>query len=491
MIAGAAAGLSLGACSMSDLVNNAQLPQGVLDPSVTKTPAGAMASYQAAVVTFENVLGGKFIGCISGCGTTFNASDPVYMYVTGLLSDELSLATPSAISGFPTLPQAAIDSRTAPYNDASAGAVGRGTMYETLYGQLQAIRARSRDARGFLQAYTGDSTTALVGHMYALEGYADVLLAELYCSGIPLSTVTFNGDFQLTRGFTTEEVYQHALALFDSAITLTADSSKFLNFARMGRARAQLGLADYTGAAQSVASVQTTYQYVLEYNTGRPNFQASSATVGFDFPATEGNHEGTNGLVYYGDPRTDSVKNAQGRWVPRRLFPAGYAPATGTPWVNAGTRSLAIATGVEARLIEAEAALQGGGDWLGILNGLRTNGTTATDAPTCAPYAPPCAAPGTGGVAGLPALTDPGSADARVSMLFSERAHWLYLMGYRQGDMRRLIRQYNRPEELVYPVGPWGGPNPLTVFGDDVNAPVPPSEAKNNPYYGGCVNREA
>jgi len=51
---------------------------------------------------------------------------------------------------------------------------------------------------------------------------------------------------------------------------------------------------------------------------------------------------------------------------------------------------------------------------------------------------------GSGGVAELAALTDPGTAEARVDLLFRERAFWFFLTGHRQGDLRRLIRQYGR-----------------------------------------------
>ena len=57
---------------------------------------------------------------------------------------------------------------------------------------------------------------------------------------------------------------------------------------------------------------------------------------------------------------------------------------------------------------------------------------------------------------GVTPLTDPGDAKGRVALLFQERAEWLYLTGHRQGDLRRLLRQYPQywPEqELVYPSG--------------------------------------
>jgi hypothetical protein len=116
-----------------------------------------------------------------------------------------------------------------------------------------------------------------------------------------------------------------------------------------------------------------------------------------------------------------------------------------------------LASGVEARLIEAEAALQAGdpATWLATLNALRTDGTFDVT-----PMSPPDTMWHAGGAAaaGLAPLADPGTAGGRVDLLFRERAFWLYLTGYRQGDLRRLIRQYGRTPDQVYPTGlgmPW------------------------------------
>ncbi len=67
---------------------------------------------------------------------------------------------------------------------------------------------------------------------------------------------------------------------------------------------------------------------------------------------------------------------------------------------------IVMASGIEARLIEAEAALQaGGGNWLTILNDLMA---MAIDPP-------------------MDPLMDPGTQDARVDLLFRERAFWLFV----------------------------------------------------------------
>jgi starch-binding outer membrane protein, SusD/RagB family len=112
---------------------------------------------------------------------------------------------------------------------------------------------------------------------------------------------------------------------------------------------------------------------------------------------------------------------------------------------------------------------------LGILNGLRSNAALLTLR---------------GYPAGsLPPLTLQATAAAQVDQLFKERAYWLFLTSHRLGDMRRLIRQYGRGAETVFPTGPYfkGG-----TYGTDVNSPVPQRE-QNNPSYtpGSCKQNEA
>jgi hypothetical protein len=358
------------------------------------------------------------------------------------------------------------------------------------------VRAEAREARGFLQAYAPDSSPALAGHLYAVEGYADVLLADLFCSGIPLSTVDFNGDYTLAPGSTTTEVYRHALALFDSALTLESDSARFQSFAAMGRGRALLALGRYAEAAAAVTAVPDDYTYQIVFT---PTFVLSgnvfvssrlfvSILQGhWSFPATPsvGDHEGINGLDYRssGDPRTPVTDEGPDVLGHTLYFPAKYP--------ESGSVTLTLANGIEARLIEAEAALQAGGaDWLVRLNALRTDGTFETQPNANDPNQTDTLwHAGTGGVPGLRPLADPGSADARVDLVFRERAFWLYLTGHRQGDLRRLIRVYARSPDAVYPTGAYPGGS--GSYGTEVVAPVPASEQNLNPKYAGCFHHNA
>jgi hypothetical protein len=149
-------------------------------------------------------------------------------------------------------------------------------------------------------------------------------------------------------------------------------------------------------------------------------------------------------------------------------------------WVQAKyparASAVTIADGVEARLIEAEATLKAGDapGALAILNALRSNAALLS-------------------LRGYPAnslapLTLQATAAAQLDQLFKERAYWLFLTSHRLGDLRRLVRQYGRTVNSVFPNGPYfkGG-----LYGSDVNAPVPFSE-QNNPNYtpGSCKQNE-
>ena len=78
-------------------------------------------------------------------------------------------------------------------------------------------------------------------------------------------------------------------------------------------------------------------------------------------------------------------------------------------------------------MIEAEAALKGGQTttWLAKHNEARAT------------------------VAGLGAMTDPGTDAARVDKHFYERGFWFWGTGHRLGDLRRMVRQYGRTAESL------------------------------------------
>jgi len=179
----------------------------------------------------------------------------------------------------------------------------------------------------------------------------------------------------------------------------------------------------------------------------------------------------------------------------RLSLAATHQTADGEPWrlpvkFEANLSYIPLATGVEAALIVAEAALQTSASaWLTDLNTLRAT----------APNTYPALS------GGLAPLTDPGTDSGRVSLMFRERAFWLFGTGTRLGDLRRLIRQYGRDQSTVFPTGPYSAgpgntyqsylPTPIPSYGTDVDLSVPTPTGISrlglspitNPNYKGCI----
>jgi len=148
-----------------------------------------------------------------------------------------------------------------------------------------------------------------------------------------------------------------------------------------------------------------------------------------------------------------------------------------TPWVAAfwtvRTQPVVVVSGLDARLIEAEAKLQANDvpGMMTILNALRAS------PPSLGPITPKAMA----------ALAVPATKDAAVDLFFREKAFWQFARGQRLSDLRRLVRQYGRSQDAVFPVGTFhkGG-----SYSTDTNVPVPDSE-KSNPLFTGCIDRNA
>jgi hypothetical protein len=139
-----------------------------------------------------------------------------------------------------------------------------------------------------------------------------------------------------------------------------------------------------------------------------------------------------------------------------------------------------VASGVEARLIEAEALLNAGdvAGWLGKLNTLRA--TVAALLAALRPNQIQTFPARPAAVTPLPALADPGTANGRVLLTMQERNMWMYLTGHRLGDLRRLVRNYGFTQDVVFPSGAfWRGGG---TYGTDVAFVVPFNE-QNNPNF--------
>lgn len=390
-------------------------------------------------------------GAVSDFALAFDSNgDDNFVTYTGLFSDELLNA-----ETFPT--RIEIDQRSIqPVN----------TSLDGVFRTLQRARASARRAAdGFAKL---DPTHVYRLEVLNLEAYTLVLLSEQYCNGVALSTLTADGASVFGDNLTGTQLNERAIAIFDSVLTLSGSNTAAafvtqVNLARVGKARAQLNLNQPAAAATTVASVPTTFAYQLLHseNSGRQN-NGIFLTGAVNRRFSVADREGGVGLPYRSDndPRISAPLGGGTASTGFDGTTPMYVPAVKYPNRSASTT---LAGGREARLIEAEAQFRAGNGSaaLATLNALRTS------------------------VAGLAPLVDAGSAAANIDMLFKERAYWMWLEGHRMGDLRRLVRQYNRGATSVFPSGAYfkGG-----SFGTDANFPLPVSE-DNNPNNKGCIDR--
>jgi hypothetical protein len=271
---------------------------------------------------------------------------------------------------------------------------------------------------------------AHAGEMLALRGQATLLLAANFCPGFAITELD-GFTPEVGPPVTTEQAYERALADFDMALPLAADSDRVLNFARVGRAATLLGLGRFSEAAAAAQGVPTSYTWSARYIAG--NFGQRNPLVNVAFPWSQAvrsvaDREGGSGLDFISaaDPRVQVTQYAVA--APHVSGEPLYNPAK---YADDG-EPIVVASGIQARLIEAEAALAGGeAGWLSILNDLRATQVSPA----------------------LPPLDDPGTPEARLDLLFRERAFWLFATGHRLADLLRLVRLYDRDPASVFPSG--------------------------------------
>lgn len=445
--AAAALALSLTACQTANDRLLGVTDPDIINPNDIVNADGAIALANGAIGTFRSITGGGESTWLFG----------------GLLADEWSTSS-TFIQNDETDQR-----RIQEFNSSITG----------MLRQLYRTRTRANEAIASLNKYSPTSR-ALLAEMYLARGFAELQLASDFCNGIPISNI-YTPDPQFETPKTTQQVFQYAAASLDTALTLANGSdaqSVAINRAiRVARGRVYLALGQFTEAATVVSSVPTSfnYQHTFSLNTSTntiwgQGISSRRYSVGDSVEGNARNIRVTNAIPFAsaGDPRLPVTIRTSGS--PNGQDGQTYARTT-TMWGQ--LTPVDVANGIDARLIEAEAALQAGNttQWLQILNTLRRT------PPKLGEIQP----------AAMADLTDPGSEAARVNLHFREKAFWTFSRGQRLGDMRRLIKQYNRTEASVFPQGIHykGG-----SYGGDVNLPVVTDE-RNNPEFTGCIDRNA
>ena len=432
-IAGAllAATLSVAGCGLLDTNQ-----PNIVDPGTLVSPEGAQTRRIGAITDFAFAQDGD--------GTLFEDG---HILLSGLMSDEFVLSTTP-----PT--EQEIDQRRVFSNN--------GTLAD-LWLNLHRARVAAEGAADALEEFSLDPAAEPgIAEMHSLAGFTYLFFGESFCSGVPYSRL--DGDtVAFGQPTTTAETFDLARARFELALAhpgLAEDDGSVTNLAAIGLGRALLDQGDFAGAAAAVGGVPTDFQYVTEHAESPLRLQNAIWSYSEGWLWSVSDEEGGVGVPY---------RTAEDPRVPFRDEESAGLDGTTDQFTltkySDASASVVVADGIEARLIEAEALLQTGdfGGMTDLLNDLRD-------------------------LQGLDALDEPGNEDEAVDLLFSERAFWLFATGHRLGDMRRLIRQYGRTADEVFPTGEYikGGD-----YGPDVNLPIPEEEVINNPNVAGCIDREA
>ena len=342
------------------------------------------------------------------------------------------------------------------------------------------------------------SNKADIAEMFFVKGFAEMSLAQDFCNGIPLSSIVSSDiakdSIVYGEPLPVSQVFAQAAASFDSALAIAgsttgAAATRVATAAHIGKARALLAnartLAEYQAAAAEVAGIATGFGYAVTFVVGT----GDNAVWTF----TTSNNRYAIGDSVEGNARNLLVKNAipfLSTHDPR--LPANYVTRTSGTRVDttkgqdgltyarvqsryARSDSMLIVSGIDARLIEAEAQLAAGNTtaYLATMNALRTGPTRVSNGIN---------------ITGMAALADPGTADGRIDQLFRERAFWTFGRGERLNDLRRLVRNYGRTPDNVFPNGPFhkGG-----SYGADMNFPIPQVELNNPNVHASCLDRNA
>ncbi len=389
------------------------------------------------LVTPGNVQGEKgaslyWAGALGQFAVAYSSGTSGQALYSGMLADEFILS-----GTFPTRNE--VDRREMDTRNGTLVGV---------YRDLHQARVGLKNAAERLQEFTpGDSR---IGEMWNLNGFTYLYFAENYCNGVPFGETPNEGDVVQGTPTTTAEMLNKAIERFNAGATNAGGSSDQNYLSAMGLARAYLNQGNFSQAASAAASVPTDWKYLIRSKSGGANNQRN-AIYEMNFSQRRwslADMEGGNGIAF--QTKTD----ARVPWEDSGKF--GFDEETKLihqlkfkSWDD----DVPVATGIEARLIEAEAKLQGG-DGAGMVTALNALRATMSMAP----------------------LTDPGTKTGREDMLFDERARWLFGTSHRLGDLRRLVRQYGRDQATVFPSGDFhkGG-----AYGADVNFPVPYEESEN------------
>ena len=373
---------------------------------------------------------------VNGVIADFECSFARYVVNSGLLLDELHNVI--AGSGNYDLDRRAVFT-ISPYSGGCGGFQTPGH-----YTGFSTARGTGDEAAKRLEAWTDaevPNRQRLLGQAYAYSAYSIVFLAEGMCTAA----------IDLSPEMTPAQLFAAAVTRFDKAIAAatTANDQTTLNFARLGRARANRGLNNLAAAATDAALIPANF--VVATSTDAVNVRRQNSvfvhTVQNFYSSIDSSFRNLT-LGGAPDPRVPVTNSGR----------LGTAASAGQVWQTgkypAITTPMPIARYAEAQLILAEARIAAG-DLTGAvaaMNAARNSGRT-----------------------GMPQLSATGMTATQLrDQLIEERRRELFLEGHRMGDVRRFNLPLRPATGTPYTIG--GG-----TYGDQRCFPLPDIERNNNP----------
>lgn len=454
----AAALVALGACStVQDQLLEPQNPD-LIDPSAVSSPSAANALRVGALGAFKGATG---------------ANESLWRW-GGLLGDEWKSSDTFSQRN-------ETDQRSIQTNNAT---------WTTSYGTVQQSRGFLYDAIQKMQQFNPQEKVQ-IGELYMSLAFIEMQMAEDICNGIPLGLAR-NGVVDYSdpsyKPLTNQEVFAKALTHADSAVTLavgdSASAVAVRNASLITKARILVDMGQWSQAAALVptATVPSTFQYVQAFSVptvdnGNWSFNNSQGryTVSDSTQVVNGQQNTIKNALPFVSANDPRVPTKAGTAFTPVIKPFDTSTPMFVQQIWAGRSDpIPVVSGIDARLIEAEGKLQAKdiAGMMAILNALRAS------PPSIGNFKP----------AAMPALAAPATQEDATSLFFREKAFWTFGRGQRLGDLRRLIRQYGRTQDNVFPTGNFhkGGVQYL----NDVNFPVPDAD-KTNPQFKGCIDRNA
>lgn len=399
-------GLSAGTvgCSLLDVQTQTQITEDAL-----QNPANAQLIVNGAVSDFECALGAYVVGM-------------------GLLSDEFESAGGAALFFDWDRRTQEASSGTYAVGDCLANQVSLGT-----YRPISTARYTADNALALLNGWTDQDVPdrqGLIATSLAYGGYSRILLGEGFCSAA----------IDLGPELTPAQVFAQAEAKFTEAIAAAAGNPDLIRMATVGRARARLNMGKLAEAGQDASTIPVGFVWNANYNAAA--FRSQNQLTNMHFR--------TNGIIVSApfrnltfdgvpDPRLKVADAGRASADPtRRLWLTSKYPLQDSP--------IALATGVEAQLILAEAV--GGQQAVGIINALHTR-------------------------VGLPATFASTDPTAIKNQIIDERRREFFADGHRSYDILRYNLPLNPPAGTVHPQG--------GTYGAQRCLPLPDIERNNNP----------